>query len=112
MILMHSPKNRAAKSNQSNKTDNRPTPSVETAGSLALWQQGLLMANLYDSFEGNNPFAVDYSMYSFVGEGVVAEGGFLSSFSNAVSTLGDSGFGGFSDGGFSGASSGGFASVC
>ncbi|MDR1167270.1 MAG: hypothetical protein LBK53_00055 [Heliobacteriaceae bacterium] len=110
-----------SRADRTHKTEKNGNPGqVETAGSLALWQQGLLMSNLYDSFVTNNPFSVDYSAYGF---DTVAYGGFLdgfmSSFSGAMSVLGD---GSFSDGGFSGggfASSGGgfsggggFSSVC
>ena len=91
----------------------RPAEAVETAGSLAmLYHDGLLTIGQYDEFISSNPFAVDYSAYS---EGTdVAYNGFLSDFSNAVSTLGDmggAGFSGFSDGGGC-ASCGGFTSVC
>jgi len=116
-ILAKSSEQRANKSNRAE--NNKPVQSVETAGSLAMWQQSLLMANLYDSFETGNPFTVDYSMYSFDLAGdSIAYGGFLSSFSNAVSTLGgfsEGGFasagGGFSSG-FSGGGGGGFTSFC
>jgi hypothetical protein len=99
---------RADKSHTANRNNNQKP--VETAGTLALWQQGLLMANLYDSFETGNPFAVDYAAFGF-DSGTIAYSGFLSSFSNAISTLG--GYGsfsesGFSDGGFG--AGGGFAS--
>lgn len=93
----------------------RPAEVVETAGSLAmLFENGLMTMGQYDEFVTNNPFAVDYSMYSESGEASVAWGGFLSDFSNAVSTLGDMGgsFAGFSDGGSCGTSCGGFTSVC
>ena len=84
--------------------------SVETAGSLAMnVYHSLFSNNSFDEFSTNNPFAVDYSLYSDCGE--VAYNGFLSDFSNAMSTL-DGGCSSFSDGGFCGASSGGFTSVC
>lgn len=90
-----------------------PAESVETAGSLAMNQfHSLFEANVYDMFTTDNPFAVDYSLYSDCGESV-AYSGFLSSFSNAVSTLtsaGDCSFSG--DCGFSGSCGGGFTSVC
>lgn len=96
----------------------KPAEIVETAGSLAmLFEDGLMTMGQYDEFISNNPFAVDYSMYStYEGNDTVAMGGFLSDFSNAVSTL--SGFsGGFSSAGFSagscgGGSCGGFSSFC
>ena len=96
----------------------RPSEAVETSGSLAmLYSQGLLTIGQYDEFISSNPFMVDYSAYS--DDESVAYSGFLNDFANAMSTLGDSGFGGFAGfsdggggGGFSGASSGGFTSVC
>ena len=121
--------NIASKSSET-RTNNirstRPAESVETAGSLAMYQQhSLFETRVYDMFSTSNPFAVDYTQYSDSGETVAYTGGFLSSFSNAVSTLTLSGS--FSDssssvstascgGGFSGAScgasAGGFTSVC
>ena len=121
--------NIASKSSET-RTNNirstKPSESVEAAGSLAMYQQhSLFETRVYDMFSTSNPFAVDYTQYSDSGETVAYTGGFLSSFSNAVSTLTSSGS--FSDssssastascgGGFSGAScgasSGGFTSVC
>ena len=105
----------------------KPAEQVETAGSLAMSQFHILFeTNSYDEFSTNNPFAVDYSQYSDAGD-TVAYSGFLSSFSNAVSTLSTStGFsssatstagscGGFSGGASAGGScggGGGFSSVC
>ncbi len=105
----------------------KPAESIETAGSLAMNQfHSLFETNTYDEFSTNNPFSVDYTQYASSGE-TVAYSGFLSSFSNAVSTLststsfssGSSFTGGGSCGGFSGAASGGscgggggFSSVC
>lgn len=95
----------------------RPKESIETAGSLAMNNfHSLFEVNVYDMFQTNNPFAVDYSLYAD-SEGSVAYNGFLSSFSNAVSTLSsDGGFSGASFGGDCGfsscGSSGGFTSVC
>ena len=103
-----------AKSSESNKLQGvlSPKPSVETAGSLAMNFHSLFEGGSYDMFYTNNPFAVDYTLYADCNDSV-AYNGFLNSFSNAVSTLGDSGF---SDGGFTGCSdcgsSGGFTSVC
>ncbi|MBE7710184.1 MAG: hypothetical protein E7Z93_07045 [Cyanobacteria bacterium SIG32] len=96
----------------------RPTGVVETAGSLAmLFENGLMTMGQYDEFVSNNPFAVDYSMYStFDGGADLAYGGFLGDFANAVSTLGD--LGGAAVSGFSGGEScgggscGGFTSFC
>lgn len=89
--------------------------AVETAGSLAMNNfHSLFDANIYDMFTTDNPFAIDYSMYSDCGESV-AYSGFLDSFSNAVSVISS----GVSNGTFSGgdcggcsASSGGFTSFC
>lgn len=111
-----------------NIRSSKPAESIETAGSLASNQfHSLFETNSYDEFSTSNPFAVDYSQYSDAGETVAYTGGFLSSFSNAVSTLSSSG--GFSSAGsFSGGAScagasagstggscsggGGFSSVC
>lgn len=96
----------------------KPAETVETAGSLAmLFENGLMTMGQYDEFISSNPFSVDYSMYTTSeGDDSIAMGGFLSSFSNAVSTLGGFTGGGFS-GGFSAGScgscgGGGFSSVC
>ena len=104
----------------------KPAESIETAGSLAMNQfHSLFETNSYDEFSTNNPFSVDYSQYSDSGE-TVAYSGFLSSFSNAVSTLSTTAVfssggtsaascGGFSGGGSAGGScgsGGGFSSVC
>ena len=119
--------NIAARSSEprANNINNRPAETVETAGSLAMNQfHSLFETNVYDVFSSSNPFSVDYSQYSDTGAAVAYTGGFLSSFSNAVSTLTSSGSfsnsGAFSGascgGGFSGSScsgsSGGFTSVC
>ena len=109
-----------------NIRSSKPAESIETAGSLAMNQfHSLFETNIYDVFSSSNPFAVDYSQYSNSGETVAYTGGFLSSFSNAVSVLssstGVSDGGSYSSsscsGGFSGAScgaslGGGFSSVC
>ncbi len=104
----------------------KPVESIETAGSLAMNNvfHSLFETNTYDEFSTNNPFAVDYSQYSDSGD-TVAYSSFLSSFTNAISTLSNSsGFsstgGAVSCGGFSGGASaggscgggGGFSSVC
>ena len=118
--------NIASKSSEArtnNIRSSKPAESIETAGSLAMNQfHSLFETKVYDVFSTSNPFAVDYSQYTDSGETVAYTGGFLSSFSNAVSTLTSSGS--FSDSGsFSGAScgfsggscgtsSGGFTSVC
>ncbi len=120
--------NIASKSSETrtnNIRSSKPAESVETAGSLAMNQfHSLFETKVYDVFSTSNPFAVDYSQYTDSGETVAYTGGFLSSFSSAISTL--SSGGSFSDGasfssascggGFAGAScsgsSGGFTSVC
>lgn len=88
--------------------------AVETAGSLAMNTFSLFAVNNCDEFSSSNPFAVDYSMYSDCGD-YVADGGFLASFSNAVSVIGFDGSS-FSTGGDCGfsscGSSGGFTSFC
>ncbi len=115
-----------ARANNINNT--KQTESVETAGSLAMNQfHSLFETKVYDMFTSSNPFAVDYSQYSESGNTVAYTGGFLSSFSNAVSTLSSGSisstsassgsFASASCGGFSGAScsssgGGGFSSVC
>ena len=90
--------------------------SVETAGSLAMAGSfSLFETNSYDEFSCSNPFAIDYSLYSDCDD-CTAYNGFLSSFSNAMSTI--SSFGGesaYSGGGCDfggGCSSGSFTSVC
>ena len=86
--------------------------SVETAGSLAMGVfHSLFDDNSYDEFSSSNPFAVDYSLYADCGD-CTAYSGFLSSFANAVSTLGSSDVS-FSTGGcdFGGGCSS-FTSVC
>ena len=101
-ILAKSSHQGANKSDRA-QNSNKPGQSVETAGSLALWQQSLINAAIYDSFVSGNPFAVDYTAYGISAD-TVAYSGFLSSFSSAMSVLGDSGF---SEGGFSGSFGGG-----
>lgn len=110
-LTQHARTERAAKTSESHK----PSQAVETSGSLAmLFENGLMTIAQYDEFIASNPFSVDYSAYA--GEDSVAWGGFLSSFSNAVSTLGEAGgasFSGFAGGACAGGScSGGFTSVC
>ena len=103
---------------RANETAQKPIETIETAGSLAmLFQDGLLTVGQYDEFITNNPFAVDFSLYSnFIGDDS-GESGFLSNFSNAVATI-QSGASstGFSTAGFSSGCSGGscgsFTSVC
>ncbi len=105
-----------SQSMQHNRQQGAP---VETAGSLAMWQQSLLMASVYDSFSTANPFAVDYSAYGMdASAGMDFTAGILSAFSNAMSVLGDGAVSGsFSGGGFAGGGGfsgggGGFSSVC
>jgi hypothetical protein len=92
----------------------KSSESVETAGSLAMGAGFSLFAvDCYDEFSSSNPFIVDYSQYSDCGD-CVAYSGFLSDFSNAMSTIGSAG--GECSASFSGdcggCSCGGFTSVC
>lgn len=106
-------------SNRASQTESvKPVKTVETAGSLAMNSAfDYFSVNVYDSFSSSNPFAVNYAQYTDSAEGsTVACGGFLSDFSNAVSTLCASSSGsaatascGSSSGGCSG---GGFTSFC
>lgn len=106
-------------SNRASQTESvKPVKTVETAGSLAMNSAfDYFSVNVYDSFSSSNPFAVNYTQYTDSAEGsTVACGGFLSDFSNAVSTLCASSSGsaatascGSSSGGCSG---GGFTSFC
>ena len=121
-----------AKSSQT-RTNNirstKPSEAIETAGSLAMNQShSLFETKVYDMFSSSNPFSVDYTQYADCGATVAYNGGFLSDFSSAVSTLSSEGgfsssdggtFSGCCDAGFSGgatsscgASSGGFTSIC
>ena len=94
----------------------KPSEAVETAGSLAyLFENGLMTMGQYDEYISSNPFAVDYGMWANYEGPDIAQGGFLSDFASAVSTLGDMGGGfsaGFSSGDCGGGSCGGFTSVC
>ncbi len=123
----------SAKSSQA-RTNNirstKPSESIETAGSLALnHNNSLFETKVYDMFSTSNPFFIDYTQYADCGDTVAYNGGFLSDFSSAVSTLSSensfsstsdgASFSGASDCGFSGstsascgASSGCFSSVC
>ena len=108
-------------SSRANQTEStRPAKTVETAGSLAMNSAfDYFSVNTYDSFSSSNPFSVNYAQYADCTEGttVAYSGGFLSDFSNAVSTLSTGGFSGgatascgTSSGGCS--SGGGFTSFC
>jgi len=90
------------------KTNNND--SVETAGSLAM-SFSLFDCNSYDEFYSNNPFIIDYSLYSDCGF-EDSSSGFLSSFSNAYSELSSCGFSSGCESFSSCCSSGGFTSVC
>ena len=94
----------------------KPQETVETAGSLAGVFHSLFEVNSYDEFFTNNPFEIDYSLYSDCGEYVAFDSGFLGGFASAMATLGDCGSTSFSSGdcggGFSCGSVGGFTSVC
>lgn len=93
----------------------RSKESIETAGSLAMNVfHSLFEVNSYDEFSSSNPFIVDYSQYSDIGD-ANSYGGFLSAFSNAVSTLGgaeSAAVSSFSSGDSGCSSCGGFTSVC
>lgn len=84
--------NISSKSSQQNRANqinaHKPVESVETAGSLAMAGKSLFSTNVYDVFSSSNPFAVDYSQYANVCGETTSQGGFLSNFSTAVSTLG------------------------
>ena len=98
---------KSSETRANNIQNTKPAETIETAGSLASNQfHSLFETNVYDVFTTNNPFSVDYSQYSDSGESVAYTGGFLSSFSNAVSSSissatssGSGGGGGFSGGG-------------
>ena len=76
--------------------------------------KSLLTMGEYDTYVSSNPVAVDYAMYSNSSDFSNSDSGFMSEFSDAVATLTDGGFGGFSACADCGAScsSGSFASVC
>lgn len=116
---------KASESHTNNIRSSKPSESIETAGSLAMSQKSLFSTNVYDMFTSSNPFSVDYSQYAESDDTVAYNSGFLSSFSNAVSTLSSGDFSGtgtssacgsYSAGASSGAScgssSGSFSSVC
>lgn len=114
--------NIATRRQQAERTNNssKPVETVETAGSLALMPMGqkaeYLAMNSYDSFTSSNPFTVDYSNYADYGDSSI-DGGFLSSFSSAISTIGFNGAAGAATascggGSFSSGSCGGFSSFC
>ncbi len=86
------------------KTPNRP---VENSGILAMNSFGM-----YDNFVSSNPVAVDYAMYEGFYDCDGADVAFMSSFSNAYSTLCSEG--GFTSdcGSFSSGFSSGFSSDC
>ena len=99
---------------------NKPVETVETVGSLALRPMGqksdYLAMNSYDTFTTSHPVSVDYASYADCGDSSASAGGFLSSFSSAVATIGFSGgavsTGCCAGGGASCGSSGGFSSFC
>ena len=101
--------------NRTSKNDSvKPAKTVETAGSLAMNSAfDYFSVNTYDTFSTNNPFAVNYENYASDGSYTVADNGFLSDFSNAVSTLGGATCGGGAVScGSSSSSGGGFTSFC
>ncbi len=120
---MNNIESKASETRTNGLLSNKSAESVETAGSLAMNKpHSLFETKVYDVFSSSNPFSVDYSQYSNSSDTVAYSGGFLASFSNAVSTLSTSSFssgtssaGTCSGGGFSGgscSSGGGFSSVC
>ena len=125
---MNNIESKASETRTNGLLSNKSAESVETAGSLAMNKpHSLFETKVYDVFSSSNPFSVDYSQYSNSSDTVAYSGGFLASFSNAVSTLststlstssfssGTSSAGTCSGGGFSGgscSSGGGFSSVC
>ena len=122
-ILAKSSNSGTSKSDRS-ASSSKAGKSVETAGSLAMWQQSAINAAMYDSFNSSNPFTVDYAAFGISAD-TVACSSFLNSFSSALSTLGDSGFsdggsgscdcgggGSFSAGGGGSCGGGSFSSTC
>ncbi len=93
-------------SQQQNRTTNvksRPSQTAETAGSLALKaEKSYIAMNSYDTFTPNSPYSlnIDFSNYANYNYGNSDNGGFLSSFANAVAVIGTD------CGGFAGASAG------
>lgn len=84
--------------------------SVETAGSLAM-VFSLFDGGSCDEFFTNNPFSIDYSLYSdFTFEN--SNSGFLSTFSDALSSLSSEGFSTCSFSTRDSGCSGSFTSVC
>jgi len=91
----------------------KPAKTIETAGSLAMNSAfNYFSVNTYDTFSSSNPFAVNYANYANVGGETIASSGFLSDFSNAVSTLGTCSAGASVSCASSGSSSSGFTSFC
>lgn len=115
ILLFDSKASKSTASAKGSKVRNNP---VENSGILAMNMndaKSLLTMGEYDTYVSSNPVAVDYSMYSNSSDysDSSSDTGFMSNFSNAVETMTDGGFGGFSAGSDCGASSSGsFASVC
>lgn len=114
MILLFGEK--AAKSNSTHKNSNIKNHPVENSGILAnrSIMRGLLDANEYDVYMFSQQAEIDYSMYS-EGDNSIASIGFMSEFSDAVSTLSEGvGYSADSFGGCdcSCSCSGSFASFC
>lgn len=112
MILLFGEK--ASKSHSAHKNSNIKNHPVENSGILAnrSIMRGLLDANEYDTYMFSQQAEIDYSMYS---ENGVATIGFMSEFSDAISTLSEGA--GYSADSFGGCDcscscSGSFASFC
>lgn len=104
---------RTSSHTRANSMKSKQSETAETAGSLASkGNKSYIAMNSYDAFTPSSPYSlnIDFSNYANYNSGSDSNGGFLSSFSNALATLGTNfsagmgGFGGFSAGG---ASSGG-----
>lgn len=114
---------RTSSQGRANNVKSRPSETSETAGSLASkGERSYIAMNSYDMFTPSSPYSlnIDFSNYNNYNSGSGSNNGFLSSFSNAIATLGTNfadgvgGFGGFSGGASSGGAScgggGGFTS--
>ena len=117
MILLFGNKTRTSSTRKNSNINNNP---VENSGILANngnHVKSLLAANEYDIYMFSQQAEIDYSQYSDYGSDI-AYSGFMSSFADAYSTLGDYSSDSFSSvssfGGdcCSSCSCGSFSSVC
>lgn len=105
---------KTASTSKNNHVKNNP---VENSGILALTPfsaKSLLTMGEYDTYISSNPTVINYAAYADYDSDTVADCGFMSEFSTAISVLSDGGFGGcYGDCGCSCAStsSGSFSSV-